>query len=435
MKNSILLFLLPLLLTCKGEGQPTAGAPAAPSEVSASALSPTEALLVWKDNADSEEGYYVFANAVQPFATLPAGSTQFRFTDLEPEKTYTFGVQAFANNGALSLKVTAEPVTTPAPEPEPEPDPNPVEPLSFQWTEVEGLDLPATVKVFKTESTLNGRPLQAWYAVADCTGDIKLRVLFPGKGNKKTIDKQAEEDGKCLVLVNGGIFGTWNNGLAVCDGEQTPWARVEDDNWDVDRQYWGPDKKLHTISRGLAGVDQNGVPGVYWSYTPSHGTVYVYDQPIPTVAGGPVQQGGTDTFPCPRADWTPYNAITCGPVLLQGGKCPINKKKTSAGYWETNYELWADDIYGVEVLADRTAVGYLPDGRVILLIVDGRISTSQGATTLEMAAIMKGLGCEGALNLDGGGSTGMWTKGGGHLNDLTAEANRPVLTTIGFFEK
>ena len=80
-------------------------------------------------------------------------------------------------------------------------------------------------------------------------------------------------------------------------------------------------------------------------------------------------------------------------------------------------------------------MGYLPDGRVILLIVDGRISTSQGATTLEMAAIMKGLGCEGALNLDGGGSTGMWTKGGGHLNDLTAEANRPVLTTIGFFEK
>ena len=322
----------------------------------------------------------------------------------------------------------------PVPEPEPEEDPNPIEAIEFTWSEVTGMDLPASLKVYRTEGTLSGRPLQAWYAVSKTDADIQLRVLFPGFDNKKTIDAIAEADEKCLVLVNGGIFGKFNQGLAVCNGEQTPWARVVDDNWDVDRQYWGPDGKLHTISRGLFGVDAAGKPGVYWSYTPSHGTVYVYDKPIPTVAGGPVQGGGTDTFPCPKASWEPYNAITCGPVLLQGGKCPINDKKTPAGYWETNYELWADDIYGVEVLADRTAVGYREDGSVILLIVDGRISTSQGATTLEMAAIMKGLGCVGALNLDGGGSTGMWVRGGGHLNDLTG-GNRAVLTTIGLFSK
>ena len=428
MKNNMLLVLLSLLLGCTQGKQPATAMLAAPTDIAAQVISASEAILSWTDNADGEDGYYVFGTGVKPVAALPAGSTEYTFSGLEPATTYTFGVQAYGKNGILSLKVTAKPVTTPAL------DPNPVEPVTFKWTEAGGLDLPASVKVFKTESTLNGRPLQAWYAVADCTGDVELRVLFPGKGNKKTIDKQAEEDGKCLVLVNGGIFGTWNNGLAVCDGVQTPWARVEADNWDVDRQYWGTDSKLHTVSRGLFGVNEDGVPGVYWSYTPTHGTVYVYDKPIPTVAGGPVQQGGTDTFPCPRAAWTPYNAITCGPVLLQGGKCPINKKKTSAGYWETNYELWADDIYGVDVLADRTAVGYLPDGRVILLVVDGRISTSNGATTLEMAAIMKGLGCEGALNLDGGGSTGMWAKGGGHLNDLTG-GNRAVLTTIGLFEK
>ena len=44
---------------------------------------------------------------------------------------------------------------------------------------------------------------------------------------------------------------------------------------------------------------------------------------------------------------------------------------------------------------------------------------------------MKGLGCEGALNLDGGGSTGMWAAGQ-HLNDMT---DRKILTTIGFFSK
>ena len=413
----------------------------APSGLSVTEITTESATLNWKGNSQEALGYYVFVNSnVKPEASLDKNSVSYTFTGLAEDTEYRFGVQAYGSGFAMSQVSWTQAVKTAAtesePEPEPEPgdDPNLVEALTFDWTEVTGLDIPESVKIYKTEGTLSGRPLQAWYAVAECTGDVLLRVLFPGLDGKKTIDAQAEADGKCLVLVNGGIFGKFNNGFAVCDGEQTPWARVEEDNWDIDRQYWGPDSKLHTISRGLFGVDAEGKPGVFWSYTPSHGTVYVYDKPIPTVAGGPVQPGGSDTFPTERASWAPYNAITCGPVLLQGGKCPINSKKTSEGYWETNYELWADDIYGVDVLADRTAVGYREDGSVILLVADGRITTSQGATTLEMAAIMKGLGCVGALNLDGGGSTGMWVKGGGHLNDLTGD-NRAVLTTIGFFEK
>lgn len=428
--------------SCSGSTPTTAGATLkAPEEVTAQTISQEYVIVSWKNAAPTAEGFYVFRQSnAKPESVLPKEATSYRFDDLEPGTEYRFGVQAFGSGTAMSSVVWLQAVKTleyppvPEPEPEPEEDPNPIEAIEFTWSEVTGMDLPASLKVYRTEGTLSGRPLQAWYAEAKTNADVQLRVLFPGLDNKKTIDAVAEADEKCLILVNGGIFGQFNNGLAVCDGQQTPWARVEDDNWNVDRQYWGPDGKLHTISRGLFGVDAAGTPGVYWSYTPSHGTVYVYDKPIPTVAGGPVQGGGTDTFPCPKASWEPYNAITCGPVLLQGGKCPINDKKTPAGYWETNYELWADDIYGVEVLADRTAVGYREDGSVILLIVDGRISTSQGATTLEMAAIMKGLGCVGALNLDGGGSTGMWVRGGGHLNDLTG-GNRAVLTTIGLFSK
>lgn len=433
-----LVSILVLSLSCNKPAGTAALLPA-PSGLSVTDITTESATLTWKGNATEAQGYYVFVSTgTKPAATLGAGATSYTFTGLSANTEYRFGVQAYGSNNALSQMVWSPSVKTaapePEPEPEPEPDPNPIDPITLTWTEVGGLSLPESVQVFKTEGTLSGRPVQAWYAVARCTEDIQLRVLFPGLNDKKTIDDQAAASGKCLILVNGGIFGKFNNGLAVCDGEQTPWARVEDDNWDIDRQYWGPDGKLHTVSRGLFGVDENGVPGVWWSYTPTHGTVYVYDKPIPTVAGGPIQPGGSDTFPTSRAAWVPYNAITCGPVLLQSGKCPINTQKTKAGYWETNYELWADDIYGVDVLADRTAVGYRADGSVILLVVDGRITTSQGATTLEMAAIMKGLGCEGALNLDGGGSTGMWAKGGGHLNDLTG-GNRAVLTTIGFFEK
>ena len=433
MKRFYLLFLLLAVLACN-KTAPITSLPA-PEQVSARLQGEQQILLEWKHAG--AEGFYILQYGVtQPLAKLPAGSSSFLSGEYAPGSTVQLGVQAFSDSristiayaAAVTLPKREEPV-----EPE-EDDPNPIDPVTFSWDEVTGTELPSSVRIFKTEGTLNGRPLQAWYAAAKTDADVKLRVLFPGLDNKQTIDAQAESEEKCLVLINGGIFGRLNNGLAVCDGQQTPWARVEDDNWDVDRQYWGPDSKLHTVSRGLFGVDQDGVPGVFWSYTPSHGTVYVYDQPIPTVAGGPVQPGGTDTFPCERVQWTPYNAITCGPVLLQNGKCPINKNKTAAGYWETNYELWADDIFGVDERHDRTAVGYREDGSIVLCIVDGRIDTSNGATTLEMAAIMKGLGCVGALNLDGGGSTGMWVKGKGHLNDLTG-GNRAVLTTIGFFTK
>lgn len=433
MKNKMLFVLLPLLLCCTQAKQPAAATLAAPTDVVTQVLSATEAILCWKDNAEGEDGYYVFGTGVQPVATVPAGKPAYVFSGLEPETTYTFGVQAFGKDGALSLKVMAPPVTTRALEPEPGPGPEPEPTLTFNWTAVTVNGLPEAIALYETSDALDGRPFHAWYAIADPKA-VAVRVLYPGGGKKATIDAQAEAAGNCLVLINGGIFGTAPIGFALLDGVQTPWRYVEEDNWAVDKQYWGPDGKLHTVSRGLFGVDKSGVPGVYWSFTPSHGTVRVYDQPIPSVAGGPVQKEADDSFPCPPAPWEPYNALTCGPVLLQGGQCPITNEKSKAGYWLTNYELWADDIYGVDQLADRTAVGYTADGKVILCICDGRIDASKGATTLEMAQIMKGLGCEGALNLDGGGSTGMWIRGAGHINDLTG-GNRAVMTTLGFFSK
>ena len=443
--KKISFLLLLLTVACGSSKDETDRSLAAPSDLTIEYVDDWSGVLHWKDNATNEKGYYVFIveegeTAGEPTATLPAGSTSYRFDMLTPGFNFQLGVQAFGENYAMSRLVwcaeifasvaygPVDPVDPVDPQPE-DPDPNPIDAISFNWTEVSS---PAGVRIYETTDPLNGRAFHAWYAIADPM-EVAVRVLYPGGGKKATIDKQAVDAGNCLVLVNGGIFGTTPIGFALLDGEQTPWRYVEDDNWAVDKQYWGPDGKLHTVSRGLFGVDQSGKPGVYWSFTPSYGTVRVYDKPIPSVAGGAVQKEADDSFPCAPADWQPYNALTCGPVLLQNGRCPITNKKTAKGYWETNYEMWADDIYGVDQLADRTAVGYTSDGQVILLICDGRIDASKGANTLEMARIMKGLGCEGALNLDGGGSTGMWV-GGEHINDLTG-GNRAVMTTVGFFSK
>jgi hypothetical protein len=60
----------------------------------------------------------------------------------------------------------------------------------------------------------------------------------------------------------------------------------------------------------------------------------------------------------------------------------------------------------------RTAVGLTPRGeKLILLTVDGRTPQSAGMTEEELAQAMLDLGCEWALNLDGGGSTTLWIRG------------------------
>ena len=58
----------------------------------------------------------------------------------------------------------------------------------------------------------------------------------------------------------------------------------------------------------------------------------------------------------------------------------------------------------------RTCIGIRPNGKVILLTVDGRHANSAGMSLPELANTMRWLGCTSAINLDGGGSTTLWVK-------------------------
>ncbi|WP_055089479.1 phosphodiester glycosidase family protein, partial [Intestinibacter bartlettii] len=59
----------------------------------------------------------------------------------------------------------------------------------------------------------------------------------------------------------------------------------------------------------------------------------------------------------------------------------------------------------------RTVIGIKPDGKVVTLVNDGRQAPiSYGRSFQELADIMESMGCETALNLDGGGSTTFLSK-------------------------
>ena len=59
----------------------------------------------------------------------------------------------------------------------------------------------------------------------------------------------------------------------------------------------------------------------------------------------------------------------------------------------------------------RTAIGLTADGRIVLVVVDGRQSGSVGMSLGELANFFQRLGVVSAMNLDGGGSSAMAIKG------------------------
>ena len=76
----------------------------------------------------------------------------------------------------------------------------------------------------------------------------------------------------------------------------------------------------------------------------------------------------------------------------------------------------------------RTAVGIGKDGRVVVLVVDGRIPVrSNGASLIDLARVMQSFGMETAINLDGGGSSTFIVRENGELvmKNRPADLQRP----------
>lgn len=82
----------------------------------------------------------------------------------------------------------------------------------------------------------------------------------------------------------------------------------------------------------------------------------------------------------------------------------------------------------------RTAMGLTEDRTTfILLVVDGRSSSSVGMYGTELADLMGQLGAHVAINLDGGGSSQMWVEGQGTINSPSDGSPRSVPNSWGVF--
>ena len=298
--------------------------------------------------------------------------------------------------------------------------------LAWEKQTYEGVE---GVEIYKTTSQLNGRNFNAWYAVAD-PSKVDFRVMYPeAVKSKKTVQAQAEAAGDCLALINGAIYGNYNIGVIFTEGQMT-----QEWHGEIEGCYWATNSQLYQVTRPIIGVDKEGKAAAYWVGVPQQGTFYYYDRPQANVVGQAKYGKVSATSPVDAVDWKPYYAISCGPMVLYDGKVSADNTMVDDTHYYTNYECWDESgVYSAH--PDRSAVGVTADGKIVLFICDGRIDASQGAYMKELGPIMKSIGCVHAMNLDGGGSTGMWVSGAGMINHMDGSSWRAVKSTLGFFKK
>ncbi|MGI9000162.1 MAG: phosphodiester glycosidase family protein [Pseudonocardia sp.] len=120
----------------------------------------------------------------------------------------------------------------------------------------------------------------------------------------------------------------------------------------------------------------------------------------------------------PASGAAPQFAVGGSPILREGG--PTER---------------LDDRYR----APRSAAGVSPDGhRMYLVTVDGRQGDSIGATLAELSALLREMGIDDAVNLDGGGSsTLVYRRSGANavtvVNDPSDSSPRLVGNGIGVY--
>lgn len=111
-------------------------------------------------------------------------------------------------------------------------------------------------------------------------------------------------------------------------------------------------------------------------------------------------------------------------LVIENGKLSLKKWDGSADWEETLPEkdvmlsgpllVFNQIVENLDTAAfnrlrhPRSAIGIKPDGKVIILTVDGRHDNSAGMSLFELTKVMRWLGCTSAINLDGGGSTTLW---------------------------
>lgn len=290
--------------------------------------------------------------------------------------------------------------------------------------------LPSSVHIYKSADSIDGKPDVVYYVIADLR-DKHLNFTTDTTYKRRLTPSQFfEKDNHPLVVVNSCFFSfATNQNLNIVEKN----GKLIGYN-----VHTIAGKKKDTLTYyhsfdGAFGIAKNRTADVAWIYTDSskkypyaselaieyihdsvaHPSFNYIDRNTSLVSG---TYDGKKGHASPLfKKWNMETAIGGGPVLVQNNKVQIsnNEERKFAGK-------------AINDRHPRTAIGYTTDNKIIILVAEGRSETASGLTLTQEAQILVDLGCEEALNLDGGGSSCMLVNGKQTNSPSDKEGERSV---------
>lgn len=273
--------------------------------------------------------------------------------------------------------------------------------------------LPSSVHVFRRSDSLDGRPFIAYYVSAQLKDRHLLFSDQIGQGKRFTPSQYYQLEQFPLLVVNCTFFSFETNeniSMVMKDGKLVAYSAPS-------LKGKGEDSLVYYYpTRGAIGIDRRRRADVAWVFTDSSRIKPYAFEEMPVVAKGEASAPSIyDLNDIEWKWWKMRTAVGGGPVLIHDGRIWITYKEEQLFYG------------GEQDRHPRTAMGYTKDGRLIILVIQGRSpGVAEGATLEQEAKILLDLKCHEALNLDGGGSTCLLVNGKRTIQPSDKEGERPV---------
>ena len=286
----------------------------------------------------------------------------------------------------------------------------------LQWNNVSGQfgKLPKSVVIYKSHDQINGRPNIAFYAEID-TKDKNLSFeVDTTLYRRQTPQHFFKRNNDPYIVMNCSFFEFKQNrnvNLIVQENKMVAY-----DTPAVSRKGKDTLTYLHTLGSAF-GMSRKNRMDIVYQFNDSTLKYPLY-QSAPMKPFIDSFQRISLRHPQLKmmSPWKVRWAFGGGPVLLLDQEINItnNEERKFAGK-------------AIDDLHPRTAIGYTTTGKMILLVVQGRMpGVAAGASLRDLASIMKDLGCAEAMNLDGGGSSTLLVNGLETIKPSDPGGQRPV---------
>jgi hypothetical protein len=224
----------------------------------------------------------------------------------------------------------------------------------------------------------------------------------------------AQESGTVYAALNGGFFGGNQSFSLVQQAGAVLAANVKS----VSRPFQGA-ATAYFPTRAAFGITAGGRLTTDWVYSIGNANtpVVAYPDPSPNRLGNAPQPVPTLAFPAGGTPWIMEHAIGGSPMLVKDAQVRVTDQEELIDLNNTTPRA-------------RSAIGYTAAGIVLLVAAEGDNAPGPaGFSLVQFATLLRSLGCVGAVNLDGGGSTSLVIDGRTTVRPSDGR-ERPVISAL-----